>query len=88
MSAPRNRPHVQRKRALVRLIKTARRRARSYKNYMERVKAAGRLGPEHDAEVRAAGRLTNWQRNQWARAGYPGGARVVEFAAMRRRTEA
>ena len=34
-------------------------------------------------EQRRINRLTNWQRNQWARAGYPKN-RIDEFAAMER----
>lgn len=51
-------------------------RRRRQANAVRRTAAATRgeraLSRKHDRYLAAVDRLTNWQRSQWARAGYPG----------------
>ena len=44
--------------------------------------------PTQEAEVKAlANRMTNWQRSQWARAGYPGAPRAQGHSMGKREAD-
>ncbi len=46
--------------------------AENQRRNLERLRAWRAIDPEVSAFDAAVNRLTNWQRNQWARKGYPG----------------
>jgi hypothetical protein len=55
-----------------------------FRNFLKRL----RLRRQHrDPSASIVNRMTNWQRTQWARAGYPKD-RAAEFASLQRRAGA